>query len=1128
MGRYHKRIWLTGLAMLLTTWALAQSAAYPYVRNYRPREFQASSANYAAVQDGRGLMYFGNYRGVLEYDGANWRLIPVANGSLVRFLARDSVGHIYVGASGEFGRLIPDTLGRLRYESLSAQLPPSLPMSGLVRVLGTRRGAWFQVFDSQMLYRWAGDSLRAFDLQTLGQNQLLHLLGGDLYAAPAHMGLLRWQDTAFVPMPGGDALRGLTPVAITALTPGQYLLRAYAEGFFRLDLRGEQVQVQPWPSQLDQALETGIFSDLLCLQDGHLLVGTFKQGAYVLDAAGKILHHYDQRSGLQDDIVLGAYQDREHSLWLALSRGLSRVEVASPLSHYGEAAGLPGIVYATQRHRGELYAATPRGAFVLGAGGFQPVEGLSEEVWAFFPLQKGQTARLFAASVRGLYEIRDGRGYLVRDDDHYEAVVAGHAPGEVFTLSANLGLQRFRLRDNRWTPDPLPASLQQPYTQLLREPGPAGSVWLRSEAPGAPVLQALPATGGVATYDSSHLAGVQDLYVLDSQVVVLTEQGAYRHRRPASGAKAFEPDTALTEVLYQPGQGISYLRDGYQGRIWVERLRNGQRWLELLRPQRNGYQRDSLIFSALAGVEIWGEVYPEADGQVWVGTPEGLYAYDLTYQRPATPLPRPIIRRIMLGDSALRYDHYASPTSWNRLVELSHHENALTFHFVAPMFDKEHSTRYRYRLLGREEAWSHWTTDLKKEYTLLPPGDYTFEVQARNAFHDLSGITSFSFAILPPWYRTHWAFVSYGVLAIFLVYGMVKLNTHRLYLKNEHLERLVFERTTEIWEQHKEIVKKTVALKRQKEEVAHQRNLLEEKNTALNDAIDRLKATQSQLVESEKMASLGQLTAGVAHEINNPINYVKNNVGPLKRDFTEIRDLFQRIRQLQEHRSDLAQAVADVQAYADEIEADYLFDEMEQLLKGIEEGAMRTKEIVDGLKIFSRSERDTFKLVDLHAGLESTLTLLSHRLKDRIEVQRYFADMPVVECLPGKLNQVFMNVLSNAIQAIELRARLARQQGQPFQGEISLRTEREEGCLPRHRDCVRISIQDNGCGIDPKVQPHIFEPFFTTKEVGEGTGLGLAISFGIVEQHQGRIEVQSERGAGSTFTLVLPFRQDTT
>lgn len=1119
---------MIGLLFLMTcggidTWA--QAIKYPYVWNYEPREFQASSTNYATVQDGRGLMYFGNYRGLLEYDGAHWRLIPVDNRSMVRTLAVDSAGQVYLGASGEFGRLVINAQGQTEYQALSTTLPAEERFSGLVRVIGTEQGAWFQVFETQKLYRLQGDSLARYDLSEMGRNVLIHYLEEELYLSPQKQGLLRWDGQAFEPVPGGESLRGMMPVATARRATERYLLRAYGNGFYQLDLRSDSVKLSPWQTEIDKQLRQGIFSDMLRLFDGNLLITTFKQGVYLLDQQGALIQHYDQSSGLQDDIVLGAFQDREHSLWLALSRGISRVEITSPLSHYGRAAGLNGIVYAVDRYQGEMYAATPLGGFVLREGHFRLLPGLAEEVFQFFqiPDPAGGAPHLLAATVRGLFKLTDDRPLPLLKDDIFDAVVSvpGH-PELVYTLSGTLGLRLFRVEGNHWTPVSLPAGLIGSYKHIVALAN--GEIWLYADQGDRKGLwRILPSETGAPGEEDWHAVDldarmhpVEGIYDIHGRVSVQTSQDFWRYDHQV-GLLAY--DSALSEAMTPQAGGVAYLVGGQDGEIWAKRFRGGQQWLELLRPQGKGYERDSLIFNALSGLEIWGKVYPEANGRAWVGTPEGLYAYDLTFQRPGIDLPTPLIRQVkVVGGETIYAQSGAEP------ILLSYQQNSLIFQYVVPFFDKEYGTRYRYRLQGQADEWSPWTKDLKKEYTLLPPGEYVFEVQAHNAFHEQSSSTQFAFVITPPWYRTYWAFIGYGILAIFLIYLTVKLNTHRLRLKNEQLERMVFERTNEIWEQHKEIVKKTVALKQQKEEVAHQRNLLEEKNTELARAIERLKATQSQLVESEKMASLGQLTAGIAHEINNPINYVKNNVAPLKRDFEEIRSLFLRIKALEEQKADLPEVVAQIQQYAAEIEADYLFEEMEQLLHGIEEGAVRTKEIVDGLKTFSRSDRDAFKLVDIHAGIESTLTLLNNRLKDRIEVQRDFAEIPVVECLPGKLNQVFMNVFSNAIQAIESKAR-HHTHADGWQGRIALQTQMRQGCLPGHRDCIQIIVQDNGCGIEPGVKPHIFEPFFTTKDVGEGTGLGLAISFGIVEQHQGRIEVASQPGQGATFTITLPFRQ---
>ena len=1128
MRRLLPVVWL-----LIGSWGLlyGQQKGFPFIRNYSPREFKASSANYAAVQDPRGVMYFGNYRGILEYDGANWQMVPMPRSTQVRSMAVDSLGRVYAAGSGEFGYLAPDSLGQQRFHSLLDRLTePERNFTGPVRAIGAREGAYFQVLETQALYYYTPDTLIGYDLSTLPENVFVHLIEGYLHASPRGEGLLRLERGAFRPVPGSEALHDLVLIAVQPLRPGEVLLRTYQQGFFRMKYEEKGVEVEPWPTEVDDELEAGIFSSMTRLHTGHLLVGTFKQGAYELDAQGRLVQHIDEEIGLRDNIVLGSFQDQQNSLWLMLSRGISRIEIASPLSHFGPSAGLPGIVYATARHRGRLYASTPLGAFRLEGQHFEPVSNLGDETWKFFTVP-GRQPHLLVNTLRGLFEIRGRTGYALAEKDYFLDVATHPArPDFGVALSGTEGPLAFRFHGDRfrWEPQMLPDLPTQDFQALSLTAD--GDLWL---LPGNQqqmrlLRLSLAANGAYQLkeeFQVNDMPAVKGMYRVGERLCLVTEGGLYTWQDQGG----FALDQGLNAALQQPDLRTGYLISGPQQQVWVERIQGQQRWLEVLHPQQDGsYRRDSLRLHGVADLELWGQVYVEDNGLAWLGTPEGLYCYNTRYQDTQQQAIAPLIRRVMLGEDSLLYagtPPHRQATATND-VRLPAGQHSLTFHYAAPYFTQETNTEYRYRLQGWEEDWSPWTTQRKKDYTLLPPGNYLFEVQARDAEHTLSPVAVYRFAIAPPWYRRPWAFALYGILVAFLIWGTVKLNTHRLHLKNEHLERLVFERTNEIWEQHKEIIKTSAALKRQKEAVAEQAALLEEKNKALNQALEQLKATQSQLVESEKMASLGQLTAGIAHEINNPINYVKNNVGPLKRDFADIKALFLLIRQLKEDQVGLKRAVLKVQQFAEEIEADYLFEEMEALLRGIEEGAQRTKVIVDGLKTFSRSEKDHFKAVDIHAGLDSTLTLLNNKLKDRIEVERVYSEMSFVECLPGKLNQVFMNILSNAVQAIEQRSKEEGRSRGEILGKISIRTDRAQHCLPGAQDCVRIAIQDDGVGMKPEVKNRIFEPFFTTKDVGEGTGLGLAITFGIVEQHRGRIEVRSAPGEGSTFTIILPFQQE--
>jgi signal transduction histidine kinase len=270
-------------------------------------------------------------------------------------------------------------------------------------------------------------------------------------------------------------------------------------------------------------------------------------------------------------------------------------------------------------------------------------------------------------------------------------------------------------------------------------------------------------------------------------------------------------------------------------------------------------------------------------------------------------------------------------------------------------------------------------------------------------------------------------------------------------------------------------------------------------------ATDELKQTQTQLIQSEKMASLGQLTAGIAHEINNPINFVKTNVRPLKRDINLIYQLIEKYEAIQSPEG-LSAQLKSIAVFKEKIEIDFLKEEITALFLGIDDGASRTAKIVEGLKAFSRLGDTSFQKYDLDLGIESCLTILQHRLSiSEIDIQKNYTPPLLIECLPDSINQVFMNLLDNAIDA------LLTVKGQKI---IAIK-------VKRSGNKIEISFTDNGIGMTNEMQKKIFDPFYTSKVVGSGTGLGLSIAYGIVQDHNGTIQVASSEGEGTTFTIIF-------
>ena len=345
-------------------------------------------------------------------------------------------------------------------------------------------------------------------------------------------------------------------------------------------------------------------------------------------------------------------------------------------------------------------------------------------------------------------------------------------------------------------------------------------------------------------------------------------------------------------------------------------------------------------------------------------------------------------------------------------------------------------------------------------------------------------------------------FLSLALINSYKISELEKEKAHEEILQmrqkaNEQLEQKVKERTAEIQE-------KNEVLRQQQEELKTINELLENQKKELQLTLESLKMTQSQLVQSEKMATIGQLVAGIAHEINNPVTFISAGVDSLHANLEEVRQVLDIYHMITPNNA--KEKLKEIEKLKEEIEYQEAVSEIDKLIDSVRTGSDRTAEIVKGLRTFSRLDEDVLKFADIHEGLDSTLILLQNKYKEHIEIEKQYGEIPEIECFPGQLNQVFMNILANAIDAIEDK------------GTITISTSTSNGS-------IKISIKDTGKGIPEDIQPRIFEPFFTTKEVGQGTGLGLSICHSIIEKHNGSIDVKSKVGEGSEFVIRLPVNQ---
>jgi signal transduction histidine kinase len=314
-----------------------------------------------------------------------------------------------------------------------------------------------------------------------------------------------------------------------------------------------------------------------------------------------------------------------------------------------------------------------------------------------------------------------------------------------------------------------------------------------------------------------------------------------------------------------------------------------------------------------------------------------------------------------------------------------------------------------------------------------------------------------------------------------------------LTIYQQKLEHLVHERTTELMQSNEELNSANEELMVINEKLAYQKQELEQ-------TLERLRKTQAQLIQSEKMASLGVLIAGIAHEINNPINFISCGIDGIKIYLEQINECIDDCISKQKMNSQIKEAQL-TKSSADEMRLT-----LNTLIEGMEMGVSRTVSIVNGLRSFSRSDETNIQQFNLHPLIDNTLLILYNQYKNRIEIQKHYGDIPEISGFPGQISQVIMNLLINAIQSI------------PNQGTITISTQ----SIGKK---VQLTVQDTGTGIPEKIRNKVFDPFFTTKEAGKGTGLGLSISYNIIKEHKGEIKLDSTSKQGTRFIVELPVNE---
>ncbi len=766
----------------------------PFIRTYQPIEIGGGSQTWCIAQDKRGVLYFGTNAAVLEFDGATWRRIPIGNsGATVRGIAIDHTGRIWVAGVGTFGYLAPSAQGTLQFVPMNDKIPAGTPgFADVWRVFVTSEGS--VVFQTvRATFVWAHEKLAIVQAPTrFGRAAEVD---GRVYIPTPEAGLNVLEGTTLRPLPGTAALGNEPFIILLRYDERRLLVGTRQNGLFLYDGSA----LTPFATSAAALANAQLYRGI-ALPNRTFGIMTLSAGLITIDAAGRQVKHISRENGLPSDTVYYALRDREGALWLGLDNGVTRVETPSPVSYFNASDGLSGIVQAATRINGRLYLGTQSGAAYLvprSADGttpahFEHLPGTGQQCWTYShmtdPSDRARSALLLACG-DGLYDVQKLTAVPIKKTADLSfrpnvLVLSKVDPTRVWVGLFD-GVMSFRWIGGKWIDEGLVEGAGFEIRSMFEEPD--GSVWAGTANNG--ILHITPASrpGGGLPRPATHTEqfgtaqGLPDggAFVTDVKGTPLFTAGVQDPQalRFDATTKRFVRVTALDHVvainLFVNG---GFVVSDPQGRVFI----NLGRETAVVEQKPDGsWTVDKQRFARFGATPVSGLA---VDGDVvWMQFSDGrLVRYDTSHTMEAPPAGHVLIRRIAgTRDQPI----YSGDTPLPAKSTFEAAANSLRFEYALPTHFDESATEYQSRLDGFDGDWSAWTHEGQREYTNLGLGDYRFRVRARGISGVASDEAAYAFTILPPWYRTWWAYLGYLACAALLFAGLDRVQRARVVAK---------------------------------------------------------------------------------------------------------------------------------------------------------------------------------------------------------------------------------------------------------------------------------------------------------------------------------------------------------
>ncbi|MBS7254232.1 triple tyrosine motif-containing protein [Flavobacterium branchiicola] len=791
----------------------------PFITNYNPKTYKAASENWDVLQNSKGMMFFANHFGILQFDGVRWSIVTQPeNRSMVRSMAIDKNDKIYVGAQGDFGYVMQLPNGQYQYTSLVKLIPAAARNFGDV-VHTVIRNNEVIFFSYEGIYIYKNNKVKVL----LSEKKFddFYEVGNEMYVSDNARGLLKLKVDKLFPIDNGEQFTGMKIRKIFAIKNGLLLL-TQKSGLFSY----KENKISPFVTEADHLLKQNQISTGIQLSDGYFGIGTRQTGLIVIDSEGNLIQHIDKQMGLQNDYVTNLKTDKEGNLWVTLKEGISLIQISSPLSRIVDSSNSETKIYCSEIYQNKLYIATDNGLFWLDweaykSGkrenvNFHYVSGMSENVWDIGVFGNS----LLAFEKNGVFEVSGNSAKAIaKTDGAWKGVLIPNNP-DLLLVGGYTGLYLLKKINGSWIFQHKIKGFEE--SSRVIETDKNGNIWVAHGYKGIYKLKftkTFDAVLKVQFYNQKNgfpSSLFLNTFKIQDNILFGTTKGVYK-QNTTSGKMI--PDPFFKKYLGLESH-IRLLKADNQDNIWYI---SGENTGRIIETKNHNFEVEELPFRKLRYLYVPGfeNIQTTASGDVFFGTQDGLIHYSTVRNKKYETKYKAIISEVKCifpKDSLLfssRYD--VLPNKADEIEEklspvLSYSNNALHFSFASLFYDEADATQYEYWLEGFEPKWSDYSLQTEKEYTNLPENEYVFHIRAKNIYDVVSEEAVFRFEILPPWYRTSWAYILYLILFGVLIYAIIQ---YQKSLAEREREQLILNQEKELLRNRAELNEQKLALEQE-------------------------------------------------------------------------------------------------------------------------------------------------------------------------------------------------------------------------------------------------------------------------------------------------------------------------